>query len=754
MNVAEKVATLEALLHRVQRNAAAPRTRTQLPVSAELVPHRGEAPGAIANDIAGAASPDGRLSPAEASLAGEARTAAAAGAVAPRAPEPFLDDVGGIDGASPAGDARQVAASPGAQAPKQPTAAARAPQQPQPAAKAPQQPQPAKTPQQPPVKTPAAAASVATGAKAPAGKPAAATPARTPAPSAGSPERPAAARPAASLDLPRAEARDAGPPAGAQETYRPPAEPEIKPREAARPAAAKVTAPVARSAGQGKDALSGGAAIPPARGSSPRAEGKPFFPHEDAAARPKVAESDSELSFAGLLPDEPEPAQRPGAALKLPAERRPAPEAAAPEARAERRSLPDRAEVPAAARATTTPVTKEEISAEAATARVMVATGEPLTPKAPAEAAAAARRAIGETPVERELSREMVDDEPTVIRGMLEDEPTVIRSRPEGLEDEETAVRSARSEAQALARSVQDQETVEAPPGVLPREASEEAERKARPKPADRDLLPKVITKDPPIPAERAPKQSEVATTRPPAEANVVTELPPPRPRSRMGIALALAALLVAGAAVAHRLGLFGSEPAPLPDVAPGATQEVTVQPTAAQPAETAPTPPPAPVETATAAPSAVETAAPAETAAPTASAAPAAGSAEDLPSNRGHLLVKSSEQASVYVNGSLAGATGETLDVPCGTRYVRLGKLTTERTSTPTWLSAGQAVIVGCRKKTEVSIDAAAASPAPERPAKRKAKPSGAPAPDQEGASPAPAGGDTPPAPAADPAQ
>jgi len=73
VNVAEKVATLEALLQRVQRNAAAPRTRTQLPVSAELVPHRGEAPGAIANDIAGAASPDGRLSPAEASLAGEAR---------------------------------------------------------------------------------------------------------------------------------------------------------------------------------------------------------------------------------------------------------------------------------------------------------------------------------------------------------------------------------------------------------------------------------------------------------------------------------------------------------------------------------------------------------------------------------------------------------------------------------------------------------------------------------------------------------
>ncbi|MGK3982249.1 hypothetical protein WME99_04395 [Sorangium sp. So ce136] len=753
MNVAEQVATLEALLQRVQRNAAAPRTRTQLPVSAELVPHRGEAPGAIASDIAGAASPDGRLSPAEASLAGEARTAAAAGAVAPRAPEPVLDDVGGIDGASPAGDARQVAASPGAQASKQPAAAARAPQQPQPAAKAPQQPQPAKTPQQPPVKAPAAAASVATGAKAPAGKPAAATPAR----STGSPERPAAARPAASLDLPRAEARDAGPPAGAQETYRPPAEPEIKPRDAARPAAAKVTAPAARSAGQGRDALSGGPAIPPARGSSPRAEGKPFFPHEDASARPKVAESDSELSFAGLLPDEPEPGQRPGAALKLPAERRPAPEAAAPEARAERRSVPDRAEVAAAARATTTPVTKEEISAEAATARVMIATGEPLTPRAPAEAAAAARRAIGETPVERELSREMVDDEPTVIRGMLEDEPTVIRSRPEGLEDEETAVRSARSEAQAIARSVQDQETVEAPPGVLPREASEEAERRARPKPADRDLLPKVITKDPPIPAERAPKQSEVATTRPPAEANVVTELPPPRPRSRVGIALAAVALLVAGAAVAHRLGLFGSEPAPLPDVAPetapGATQEgATAQPTAAQPAETAPTPPPAPVETATAAPSAVETAVPAETAAPAASAAPAAGSAEDLPSNRGHLLVKSSEQASVYVNGSLAGATGETLDVPCGTRYVRLGKLTTEKASTPTWLSAGQAVIVGCRKKTEVSIDATAASPAPERPAKRKASPSGAPAPDQ-GAAPAPAGGDAPSAPA-DPAQ
>ncbi|KYF96718.1 hypothetical protein BE20_41055, partial [Sorangium cellulosum] len=82
MNVAEKVATLEALLQRVQRNAAAPRTRSQLPVSAELVPHRGEAPGAIANDTAGAALPDARLTAAETSPANEARPAAAASAVA------------------------------------------------------------------------------------------------------------------------------------------------------------------------------------------------------------------------------------------------------------------------------------------------------------------------------------------------------------------------------------------------------------------------------------------------------------------------------------------------------------------------------------------------------------------------------------------------------------------------------------------------------------------------------------------------
>ncbi|AGP36242.1 hypothetical protein [Sorangium cellulosum] len=596
------------------------------------------------------------------------------------------------------------------------------------------------------MKTPAATPA-ASGAKAPAGKPAAttpaaATPARVPAPPPSSPGR-HAARPGAPLDLPRADARDAGP----QETYRPPAEPaEPKPRDAARPAA-KVATPVARTAALGKDVAAAGPAVPPARGSSPRAEGKPFFPHEDPAARAKVAESDSELSFAGLLPDEPEPAQRPGAALKLPAERRP--EAAA------RSSLLDRAEAPVAGHATTTPVGREGASAlDTVTARAPSA-GEPVTPKAPEQIAAATRRAIGEPASEHEFSREMVDDEPTVIRGMLEDEPTVIRSRPEGLEDEETAVRSARSEAQALARSIQDQETVEAPPGVLPKVASEEADAKARPKPVDRDLLPKVITKDPPIPANKELKPSERVTTRPPADASVsVTDRPSPRPRSRVGLVIAAVVLLVGGAAVAHRLGLFGSEPAPLPnvvpDTSPGATQDVTTQP---QPTAQAPTA--APAETAPA-PSAAQTAAPAETAAPTetaapaASSAPAAGSAEDLPSNRGHLLVNSSQQASVYVNGSLAGNTGETLDVPCGTRYVRLGKLTTEKASTPAWLSAGQAVIVGCRKQTVVAIEPTAASPSQERPTKRKANPA---APDNEGSSPAPAEEPAPAAPAADPA-
>ncbi|WP_437737138.1 hypothetical protein [Sorangium sp. So ce1335] len=735
MNVAEKVATLEALLQRVQRNAAAPRTRTQLPVSAELVPHRGEAPGAIANDIAGAASPDGGLSSAEMSPASEARPAAASPAAAsavamggsPRAAEPVLDD------------ARQVAASPAqtgaASAAKQPAAAARAPQEAQPAARAPQPAAAAKTPQQPPVKTPAATTPAAAAARTPAARTAAGTPARSPMPSGGAFDKPAAGRPAASLDLPRAEARDAGSPVGGQETYRPPAEPaEPRPREAARTAASKVTAPVA--------ARSTGPAVPPARGSSPRAEGKPFFPHEDVAARAKPAESDSELSFAGLLPDEPEPAKAP--ALKLPAERRPMPEPAAA----------------VAARAATTPLGKEGASEAAAPPEAAVS--EPVTPKAVADSlAASTRRAMGEPAVERELSREMVDDEPTVIRGMLEDEPTVIRSRPEGLEDEETAVRSARSEAQAIARSVQDQETVDAGPGALPREAAEEAERKSRPKPIDRDQLPKVITKDPPIaPVEKGPKPSEVATTRPPADTSV-TERPTAPRRSRAGLVIAAVALLVAGAAVAHRLGLFGSEPAPptnvVPDNTAGAAQDVTAQPPATAPTPAAATAETAPAEAAPAAPSAAETttpaatAAPAETAAPAATGAAAAGSAENLPSNRGHLLVNSPEQASVYVNGSLAGNTGETLEVPCGTRYVRLGKLTTEKAATPAWLSAGQAVIVGCRKQTVVSINPTPASPAPERPAKRKGSPAAAPS-DQEGAAPAPAGGDAP-APADDPA-
>ncbi|AUX42002.1 hypothetical protein SOCE26_034270 [Sorangium cellulosum] len=748
MNVAEKVATLEALLQRVQRNAAAPRTRSQLQVSPELAPHRGEAPGAIVNDTAGAALLDARPGPIDTSTANDARSAAAASAVAPgkpRAPEPILDDVfGGVDGSSPPGDARQVAAlgvSP--QAAKQ--AAAPAPQQPA-----------AKTPQQPAVKTPAAATpTAATGkAPAPAVKPAATpAPARAPAPPPSSPGRPAAARPAPVVDLPRAEARDAAAPT-AQETYRPPAElAEPKPKEAVRPAA-KAATPAARSAGQGRDAVGAGA-VPPARGSSPRAETKPFFPQEDLTARAKPAESDSELSFAGLLPDEPVP-QKPVVAPKMPAERRPAPEAAAPE----RRPALDRAEA-APARTTPTPAAKEAAAAPEALAARAQPVDEAATPRTPAETAAAAARrsAIGEPAIDRELSRDMVDDEPTVIRGMLEDEPTVIRSRPEGLEDEETAVRSARSEAQAMARLVQDQETVEAAPGVLPKEAAGEPERASRPKALERDLLPKVITRDPPIAAtaKQEPKQSELVTTRPPADTRTVTERPPAaRPRTGLRIAAVALLLAAAGAAVGYRLGWFGAEPAPapLPDTSQGAVQDVTAQPPAAATTAPAAEPASAPAETAAATQQAVDTAAPAASAAPTASAAPAAdaaptaGNPEDLPASRGHLVVNSPQLASVYLNGTLAGNTGDTLEVPCGTRNVRLGKQTTDKTATPTWLSSGQAVIVGCRKKTVVSMSPGADSPSPKR--KSNAAPAG------EGAAPAapaPAEGTTPPAAPADPA-
>jgi hypothetical protein len=201
---------------------------------------------------------------------------------------------------------------------------------------------------------------------------------------------------------------------------------------------------------------------------------------------------------------------------------------------------------------------------------------------------------------------------------------------------------------------------------------------------------------------------------------------------------LAVAACALAGATVfvGMRLGWFGSTPPePVPPIGPtGKPTGQEVEPSGATTG----------APTTTAAPSTSASAAPTGSTAPSGSASTASGASaapsaapppEALPPGRGYLFVTSPQLASVYLNGVLSGKTGEQLDVPCGTRNVRLGKLTTDATAVPEWLSAGQPVIVGCRAKTTITI-APGAAPRP-RPAPAPRPP--APEPPGGGAEPYP---------------
>ena len=183
---------------------------------------------------------------------------------------------------------------------------------------------------------------------------------------------------------------------------------------------------------------------------------------------------------------------------------------------------------------------------------------------------------------------------------------------------------------------------------------------------------------------------------------------------------------------------LFNPKPAPLgstvavapksPDTA-GAKTPVppvaTVAPPSTAPvAPTATTAPTASVSAATtagAAPvQAVDAGAPAATSAPPAGTAPAAaGDLSTLLASEGFLIVESSVDAGVFSNGKFVGETNQTLEIPCGPRYVRLATPSDPPKPSPGLITSGTSVIVACKASTTAKIEpgAVAATPAPQNP-------------------------------------
>jgi hypothetical protein len=129
-------------------------------------------------------------------------------------------------------------------------------------------------------------------------------------------------------------------------------------------------------------------------------------------------------------------------------------------------------------------------------------------------------------------------------------------------------------------------------------------------------------------------------------------------------------------------------------------------EPTAAAPAtEGAPEPAAATADTtASAAPAATAAASgePAEAPAlPSTGPNPAA-----LPPTEGVLVVETATRAAVYVNGKYIGPTGEPNRSICGTRFVRVAKLTEPPTVLPSaWLSAGGSIAIACQAMTTEKV-------------------------------------------------
>jgi hypothetical protein len=269
--------------------------------------------------------------------------------------------------------------------------------------------------------------------------------------------------------------------------------------------------------------------------------------------------------------------------------------------------------------------------------------------------------------------------------------------------------------------------------------------------PSSPELPPPPLPKDPgvhvPTLQSAAIDPAAVESARAAAEAKwaaTAPTAPPAKPKSRTMVWVAVAAFLAVvvggGIFVALRSGDVTDGPRTVP---PKPTAKPSAAPTAAATATAtataAPTPSAAPSAAASAAPtaSAATSAAPSASAAASAaasatpsaapSAAPATGPAPDgstLPDGMGWLIVQSSVPAEVYVNGKMSGTAGQPIQVPCGARYLRIGK-----PGQPNfYISEGRSHQIACKSSTTVTIN-----PTPYS----GGSPGGSP-----GAAPAPAGG------------
>ncbi len=97
----------------------------------------------------------------------------------------------------------------------------------------------------------------------------------------------------------------------------------------------------------------------------------------------------------------------------------------------------------------------------------------------------------------------------------------------------------------------------------------------------------------------------------------------------------------------------------------------------------------------------------PSPSATPSGDASAAPPDASQLPSNYGYVNFVSDRELHVYVNGKLAGETGQWLRVECDYRNVRFSERTLPKigSSFPAWTGEGHTVVLPCREATRLTV-------------------------------------------------
>ena len=75
------------------------------------------------------------------------------------------------------------------------------------------------------------------------------------------------------------------------------------------------------------------------------------------------------------------------------------------------------------------------------------------------------------------------------------------------------------------------------------------------------------------------------------------------------------------------------------------------------------------------------------------------------LPADMGYITITSPAEGNLYLNGKFAGRAGERIQTPCGAKFARLAKAADPPAAIPAFLTTGETIVIPCRKAASVAL-------------------------------------------------